>query len=228
MVDTARTLAALQALLADNVTADISPQDVRDFLASVFPQTTKGDLPGIAATGVIGRLGIGANDTMLVADSGQALGFKWAAIAVLVDGSRPLTGDWDNIGRRIRNTGVAEVAAAAPATPATGLLWLDTDATGTGGLGVLNVTTITSDDTLTTSQTVVLCDASSGAITVTLPAASGNDGRHYHVKKIDSSGNAVTIDGNGSETIDGETTQVITMQYNSINIVCDGSAWYIL
>lgn len=34
MVDTIRTRAALQALLADNATGDISPQDLRDFLAS--------------------------------------------------------------------------------------------------------------------------------------------------------------------------------------------------
>ena len=34
MVDTARTLAALQTLLADNTAGDISPQDVRDMLVS--------------------------------------------------------------------------------------------------------------------------------------------------------------------------------------------------
>lgn len=129
---------------------------------------------------------------------------------------------------KMLDVGAAMVQATAPSTPADGQLWLDTAASGTGGLGVLNVTTITSNATLTTSQTVVLCDASSGAITVTLPAASGNDGRHYHIKKIDSSGNAVTIDGNGSETIDGETTQAIAVQYNSIQLVCDGSVWHIL
>lgn len=40
MVDTVRTYAALQALLADNTTGDISPQDVRDVLLSsltLFP-----------------------------------------------------------------------------------------------------------------------------------------------------------------------------------------------
>ena len=37
MPDTQRTLAALQALLADNVGEDVSPQDVRDFLVSSFP-----------------------------------------------------------------------------------------------------------------------------------------------------------------------------------------------
>jgi len=34
MADTQRTLAALQALFADNTTGDISPQDLRDFLVS--------------------------------------------------------------------------------------------------------------------------------------------------------------------------------------------------
>lgn len=37
MVDTVRTLAALQALLPDNTSGDISPQDIRDFLVSVYP-----------------------------------------------------------------------------------------------------------------------------------------------------------------------------------------------
>ena len=38
MPDTQRTLAALQSLLADNVAHEISPQDVRDFLVSVYTQ----------------------------------------------------------------------------------------------------------------------------------------------------------------------------------------------
>ena len=37
MVDTARSLAALLVLLADNVSEDISPQDVRDMLVSLHP-----------------------------------------------------------------------------------------------------------------------------------------------------------------------------------------------
>lgn len=37
MVDTVRTVAQLQALLADNVSGDISPQDIRDFLVSCAP-----------------------------------------------------------------------------------------------------------------------------------------------------------------------------------------------
>lgn len=37
MPDTIRTLSALQTLLADNTAGDISPQDVRDMLVSVYP-----------------------------------------------------------------------------------------------------------------------------------------------------------------------------------------------
>lgn len=36
MADTRRTLAALQTLLADNTSGDISAQDIRDFLVSVY------------------------------------------------------------------------------------------------------------------------------------------------------------------------------------------------
>lgn len=42
MVDTVRTRSALQTLLADNVAGDISAQDVRDFLVSVFPPQFSG------------------------------------------------------------------------------------------------------------------------------------------------------------------------------------------
>ena len=58
-------------------------------------------------------------------------------VYVLADGTIPLSGDWDNTGYRIRNTGAAEVQAAAPATPATGLIWLDTDATPGAGIYIM-------------------------------------------------------------------------------------------
>ena len=146
---------------------------------------------------------------------------------ILTDGTRSLTGDWDNITFRIRNTGVSEVTTTPPTTPAKGLVWLDTGATGTGGTGVLNIVTITASTTLTTSHTVVLCDATTGNITTTLPSSSGNSGRFYYIKKIDSSTNTVTVDGNANETIDGDPTAVLEAQYESITPICDGSNWHI-
>ncbi len=103
-----------------------------------------------------------------------------------------------------------------------------TGAVTIGGSFGTSVTAISSATTLNTTHHVVTCDASGGAFTVTLPAANGAAGRMYHVKKIDSSGNAVTVDANASETIDGDTTKIVSTQYDSMMIVCDGSNWHIV
>ena len=58
MADTPRTLSQLQSTyLADNTTGDISPQDVRDFLVSVFPYSGTalldfGAFPGSSDTSI--------------------------------------------------------------------------------------------------------------------------------------------------------------------------------
>ena len=75
---------------------------------------------------------------------------------------------------------------------------------------------------------VITVDASSAAVTITLPTAADNEGRVLHIKKIDSSANNVTVDGEGSETIDDQTTQTISAQYDDMRIVCDSNEWWIL
>lgn len=72
-----------------------------------------------------------------------------------------------------------------------------------------------------------LCDATSGAITVTLPA-SPTDGTVLRAKKIDASGNAVTIDGDAGDTIDGATTKALSSQYDTATIAFDGTEWWIV
>ena len=62
------------------------------------------------------------------------------------------------------------------------------------------------------------CNAVGGAMTVNLPAAIGK-GRLVTIKKIDSSANAVTIDGSGSETIDDATTLVLLNQYDAVMLI---------
>lgn len=91
------------------------------------------------------------------------------------------------------------------------------------------VETITaSSDTLDDTNFIVLCDCTSNAITVNLPAASGNTGLTYVIKKIDSTANTVTIDGSGSETIDDSTTFDLTSQHEVVRIMCDGTEWWII
>lgn len=75
---------------------------------------------------------------------------------------------------------------------------------------------------------MILVNASGGAVTVNLPAAASNTGRKLKIKKTDSSVNLVTIDGNSSETIDGDLTLDIVSQYDCYSLVCDGSNWHII
>jgi hypothetical protein len=88
--------------------------------------------------------------------------------------------------------------------------------------------TVIADYTPNALDHTILVNAGNGAITINLPAVDSNTGRQLIVKKIDSSANAVTIDGSGDETIDGSASQVISLQYESLTLACDGSAWYIV
>ena len=71
--------------------------------------------------------------------------------------------------------------------------------------------------TVLASDFAVYVDATGGAVTVNLPAATGS-GRTLVFKKSDASGNAVTIQASGAETIDGANAPTLTAQYESIMI----------
>ena len=92
----------------------------------------------------------------------------------------------------------------------------------------LEVRSITAARTLDVTDDVVLCDASGAAFTVTLPTAARIRGRTYTVKKTDSSGNAVTIDGAGTETIDGAATVALSTQNAFRTIVSNGTNWFVI
>jgi hypothetical protein len=102
---------------------------------------------------------------------------------------------------------------------------------GGGGGDVMRyqINTFTSSTVqLKDNHSTVLCDASSNQMTVTLPRAGSMVGRVVTVKKIDSSANTVTIDGYKSETIDGDTTTIITKQWTSLRLQSDGNNWVIM
>ncbi len=96
------------------------------------------------------------------------------------------------------------------------------------GTFALPIRTITTSTTATATDYTVLCDATAGAVVLTLPAVAGITNRIYNLKKIDSSANTCTLDGNASETIDGALTQVISVQWQNVQIQTNGTAWFIL
>ncbi len=93
-----------------------------------------------------------------------------------------------------------------------------------------NQVTKTTTATLTASETVVLADATSAAFTITLPtAASSTPYTIFFIKKIDTAlANLVTIDGNGSETIDGMLSITLSQRGESVFLQSDGTNWRIL
>jgi hypothetical protein len=106
---------------------------------------------------------------------------------------------------------------------ASGVIATNTSTTAGNKIAVASKTaTFTPTDT----EEVLLCDPTSGAITVNLPTAVSGRQR-YFIRKVNASANAVTIDPNGTQTIDGAATLVVANN-TTVCIVSDGSNWHTL
>lgn len=99
-----------------------------------------------------------------------------------------------------------------------------------GTLSYSTVNTITSSSfSLSQYQEILLCNATSGDISIQLPDVTSFDGKVFTIKKTDSSSNTVSISGYSSgQKIDGNSFIVIETQYDSFSVVCDGSNWFIM
>ena len=78
------------------------------------------------------------------------------------------------------------------------------------------------------SATTHIIDASSGPLTIALPAATVKQDAYYNFKKIDSTANPITIIPDGLDTIDGNPNIVIEYKNSAIDLVSNGYAWYII
>ena len=85
--------------------------------------------------------------------------------------------------------------------------------------------TVTSAYTVEADVWLVRVDATAGAVTVTLPAASSVPGRQIYLKKIDASANAAILAGAGTDLIDGSATRSTTTQYGLIAVFSNGNGW---
>jgi hypothetical protein len=87
---------------------------------------------------------------------------------------------------------------------------------------------ITSSHTVGTHSTM-LYNASGGDITATLPAASGVAGRVYTFKLVTKGGNDLIIASNGSETIEGSTSNfTVDTEKEAVTIQSDGVGWQVI
>lgn len=87
----------------------------------------------------------------------------------------------------------------------------------------------TSPQTITQSSGYLRCDATSGNITVNLPAANSQQaaGKTYHIIKNDASANTVTVSRAGADTIEGAATVVLAAQWDKVIVTSDQvSTWW--
>lgn len=81
--------------------------------------------------------------------------------------------------------------------------------------------------TLTAADSVVTANATTSAFAVMLPSAASITGRRYTVKKIDASGNAVTVIPTGAETIDGAASFTLAKENDTVSVISNGASWLV-
>lgn len=93
------------------------------------------------------------------------------------------------------------------------------------------VQTISSTSTLNIDNgTIILANASSGNITITLPAASANSGKILKFKKSEGTSNVANIQPASGESIDGQSNQIVSLEspFAALSLICDGTGYYII
>ena len=93
---------------------------------------------------------------------------------------------------------------------------------------LFSVTSVSANYTINANDSIVLVDATGGAITITLPIALESEQKRLTVKKIDASANSVTVASQGASLIDGAATKALAAQYVSFDFTAFNGNWYIV
>lgn len=202
----------LQFVLGGDTTAEGS---LSTALAQISARHENYTDAGKPVAGAAGRV-------LYITDTGFFLGDNGSGYKKL---SHPITTKGDLFTYSTDETRLAVGAdgqvLTADSAQTTGIKWANVSS-------LLAITSKTANYTATTSDSVILCDSSSGAFIISLPAALGNTGLKFFIKKTDSSFNTITMDPSGAELIDGFATTLISTQFESVEIICDGTGWKIL
>jgi len=94
-----------------------------------------------------------------------------------------------------------------------------------GEAAPLAVKTVTGNYSATTEDAVILVDCSANPVTVILPPAA-YQGLALILIKIDSTSNAVTVQTQGSDSVQGSSSKSLASQWSKVSIVANGvSLW---
>lgn len=150
-----------------------------------------------------------------VSDNG-ALGFLGGSTdLVYKSGTQGLTSGTERF--RVLSSGRFGIGTSSP-----------TATLGVAGPIATALSTKTADYTLTDSDSIIVGDATSGPITLTLPTAVGRTGVEFKFKKVDSSANSVVVATTSGQTIDGASSYIMPAQYAAVVLVSDNTQWLVL
>lgn len=211
---------------------------------ALSPLTTKGDLLVFTTQNV--RLPVGTDGFLLLADSTQPSGVKWAAYGFPTvpisqggtgqttqtagfDALSPMTTKGDLIGFSTNGVrvpvGLNGQVLTADSSQAAGVKW----AAGGGGGGWAPVNTIQVGNYTAANNDVVFANAAGGSFTVTLPSSAANANAVIVVKKIDNTGNAVNIARTGGDLIEGAASQVLNVYLDVLTFISNGAgSWFVI
>ncbi len=94
----------------------------------------------------------------------------------------------------------------------------------TGGGGGASLRNVTTTDTFSTGNETINC--TSGTFTINLPTAVGIQGTIFTL--VNSGTGNITLNPNGTETINGSLTILIKKQYVSRTVQSDGTNWVVI
>jgi len=87
---------------------------------------------------------------------------------------------------------------------------------------------VTTNTTLDATADLILAEASTFELTLTLPDAATADGAVKRVKKIDDTGYKIRVNAAGSDTIDGLDHKLIQFQWSCMILQATETGWYII
>jgi hypothetical protein len=93
-----------------------------------------------------------------------------------------------------------------------------------GGVST-SVVTETGNYNIQPTDNLILAAA---ALTLTLPATAGLQGKTYYIKHIATNGLSVIVATTGGATIDGDATKTILTKWTTMAVFTNGSDWFIL
>lgn len=186
---------------------------------ALSPAGSQGDLIYNDGTNNV-RLGKNSSSTRYLSNTGTSNNPAWAQVAMSTGVSGILPPDNGGTGTS-GAPAVGQILVAASTT-----VYSPRAISGTLAK-TANYTVVAAD-----ANKVIKCDASGGAFTITLTAAATlADGFVVTIMKTNAdtatSTNAVTIDANSTETINGALVNRLQGQYSHVTLICDGSNWQV-